>query len=393
MIVSSMRTTPSLSVGRRVRTTARRVLNIRVIVNGETAAGRRLVTGMATFAQHRPDWHLHLDFNPLRIAAHDDAADATLFGSCDAALARRFQSHGRPLVGCLAHVEPLGVPVVRSDDRTIGDLAARYFLERGFERFVFDSMNDRSPAAGLRWEGFDATVRAAGFTAVWRTEAAVVDPLSASVLRGGIGPVAVMTGHDGVGRELMRVLADSRIAIPDEVALLGVDDDEFLCVVEKPTLSSIAIPYERIGHRAAEILSDLLSGGLPPPTPILVPPIGVTTRESTDIVCVDDPRLARALRMIREHACDPCDVSQIALQAGVSRRWLEKEFRKRYNRSPFDAILRVRMDRAKVLLQDPLITLKNIASACGYSHAQNFVSAFRQAAGETPGEHRRRLFG
>jgi LacI family transcriptional regulator len=135
----------------------------------------------------------------------------------------------------------------------------------------------------------------------------------------------------------------------------------------------------------------LLSGAPPPAAPVLVAPIGVTTRGSTDIVCVDDPRLAKALRMIREHACDPCDVKQLAARVGVSRRWLEKEFRARYNRSPFDAILRVRMESAKVLLHDPLIPLKRVASKCGYSHPQNFVTAFRKATGETPGQHRRRL--
>lgn len=374
--------------------TPSRALDIRVIVDGDSAAGRRLATGVAEFARGRPDWYLHLDLNPLGIGSDDSKADGTVYGSHLGALVERFRSGNRPVVGCLAHVEPYGIPVVRVDDRAVGTLAARHFMDRGFERFVFDSLRDRSLAASLRWEGFRDTVQAAGFTAAWRpgeADGALQDPLAASVVRGRREPIALLAGHDAVGREAARALSSQGIAIPDEVAILGVDDDEFQCMFGRPSLSSVAVPYPEIGRRAAELLARMLDGETVPAGPQLVAPTEVRTRDSTDIVCVDDPRLARALRIIREHACAPCDVKQLALQAGVSRRWLEKEFRKRYDRSPFDAILQVRMERAKVLLREPLVPLKRVAAECGYSHPQNFVSAFREAVGETPGEYRHRF--
>lgn len=373
-----------------------RPLVIRVIVDGDSAAGRRLAIGVAEFARKRPDWYLYLDLNPLGIGPHDATADGTVYGSHLGTLVKRFRSGNRPVVGCLAHVESFGIPVVRADNRAVGLLAARHFLERGFERFVFDSLRDRSLAATERWEGFRDAVQAAGFTAVWRPADAarhVSDPLAVAAIRQRREPVALLAGHDAVGREAAHALVANGIAVPDEVAILGVDDDEFQCTIGRPMLSSIVIPYPEIGGRAAELLARMLDGAAVPSAPQLVAPLEIQTRQSTDIVCVDDPRLARALRIIREHACDPCDVKQLALQAGVSRRWLEKEFRKRYNLSPFDAILQVRMERAKVLLRDPLVPLKRVAAECGYSHPQNFVSAFHEAVGETPGGHRRRHLG
>jgi LacI family transcriptional regulator len=297
------------------------------------------------------------------------------------------------VVVCLAHHERPGLPVVRADDGAIGALAARHFLDDGFERFVFDSLGDRSRAARLRWQAFAATVRQAGFQAVWRRPGAGLDPLSVVEVRRARGPLAVFAGHDAVGRDVVRLLAERGLKVPDDAAVLGVDDDAFQCAFSRPTLSSVAVPYREIGQQAAAALAALLEGRRVLASPVLVPPLGVTKRESTDIVCVDDPRLATVLRLIREHACDPWDGKQIATHAGVSRRWLEKEFRRRYDHSPHHAIRGVRMARARVLLRSSTKPLKQVGALCGYRHVQNFVAVFRQDAGETPAAYRERSIG
>ncbi len=362
-----------------------------MIVDGHTAAGRRIVAGVVRFAQEQPAWSLHVDLCPLQIGTADDTADGTVFASRHVALLDRFLSGSRPAVGCLAHVEGVGTPVVRSDDEAIGRLAARYFLERGFERFVYDCMEDRSLAARLRWQGFSAAVGAAGFAARWRRSAAAEpDSLGSASLPEG-GPVAVFAGHDAVARELAREMIRQGIAIPDQVALLGVDDDDLQCLAGRPELSSIAIPYEEIGWQAACLLDGLLAGRRRPAAPFLVPPLQVVTRTSSDIVCTDDPRLSAALRHIREHACDPAGVKHAAAAAHVSRRWLEQQCRRKFGHSPHAAILRVRMERAKVLLRDRTLPLKEVAARCGYPLPQNFNTAFRKTTGISPGAYRRRL--
>lgn len=369
------------------------LLDILVIVDGDTAAGRGIVAGVADCARNHPDWHIHLNLNPLATGPFDSKADAVIYGTPRPGPLPQFIKANRPIVGCRAHAEPFGIPVVHVDNHAVGALAAAYFLERGFTRFVFDSSFDRSPAPMARWEGFRDAVREAGFDAVWRPAKASFgkgDPLAPSAIRSGNSPVAVLMGHDSIGRELAHGLVFRGIAIPYEVAILGVDDDELQCTIGQPPLSSISIPYEEIGCRAAETLHGLLSGKGAEPVS-LVAPGTVRTRASTDIYCLDNSRLSKALQTLREHACDPIGVKELAIASGASRRWLEKVFRSRFGRSPFDAILQVRMEHARALLRDPRLSVKTIAVRCGYGHAQNFVSAFRNANGVTPKEYRRHL--
>jgi LacI family transcriptional regulator len=147
-----------------------------------------------------------------------------------------------------------------------------------------------------------------------------------------------------------------------------------------------------VGFTAALIL-DRLIGGEKIPTEqhfIRVPPLGIVRRLSTDVLAVDDPSLAQAVTFIREHACDPCSVDDVLRHTAVGRRWLERQFALKLNRTPHEEILRVQMDAAKRLLLQPGLPVEDIAARCGFSSAPSLGRAFVRSFQITPAAFRRR---
>ena len=372
---------------------------MRVVIDGTTEAGRRLLRGVMRYARAHTTWALLVEMEPARRKGADWAVDeAVIYASHDAALLAWIRTRDIPIVSCMAHHEPLGLPTVRSDDYAVGAMAAKYFIERGFGNFIFDSTGDVSPAAQLRFKGFADAVAAMGFKAEQHVPETVgtwinwYDHLTER-LAAMPKPVALFFSHDTIARGGADLIAASGLAVPEQVAILGVDDDQLQCEISRPPLSSIAVPYADIGYQAAAVLHSILRGKVPATMsgPVLFKPTGVVTRQSTDIIAFDEPRLAEALRYMREHACDPCSVEDVLSHVLVSRRWLESQFKKRFGRSPHDEITRIRMEHAKRLLHDPHLSLKWIAERAGYGHVQNFVSIFRRTSGLTPAAYRRSL--
>ncbi len=156
-----------------------------------------------------------------------------------------------------------------------------------------------------------------------------------------------------------------------------------------PPLTSVAYDLERIGFEVAALLDRLMSGQSPPEEPVYVEPLGVVTRQSTDTIAISDPKLAAAVRYIREHACDGINVPTVARQAGLSRRALERRFQKYLGRAPHNEILRLQLRRVKSLLTETDLPLKAIAIKAGFARASHLAVIFRKKTGQTPGEYRR----
>jgi len=314
-----------------------------------------------------------------------DNDDATIYASHLTTLLSEIVARKRPIVNCLAHHECANFKTVRANDFNIGKLAAHYFRERGFERFFFYCGRDTSTAAELRSAGFAAVLGEAGHVARKPRLGDSTDRLSDLIgqILSTSKPVALFVSHDHLAREVADALKSFDLRIPEQVAVLGVDNDELQCDISRPPLSSIQVPYEDIGYRAGAVMDDILRGKDVRLDTTLIDPIGVITRQSTAIFAVDDPRLAEALSYIRDHACDPCAVDDVLRNLALSRRWLEVRFNKVFSRTPHEMITVVRMDRARQLLRDPDQTLKEVAQKSGYVHLQNFVSAFRRSVGWT----------
>src|SRR5581483_3121436 len=150
-------------------------------------------------------------------------------------------------------------------------------------------------------------------------------------------------------RDLAAACREADIAVPEHVAIIGVNNDDLLCESAWPPLSSVEADFSRVGYAAARILDRLLTGEslAPEERVVLVPPLGVVKRQSTSTLAISDPNLAAAVRYVREHACDPCTVGDVLREVPVGRRWLERQFTVQLGRSPHDEIARVRIETAQ----------------------------------------------
>jgi LacI family transcriptional regulator len=296
----------------------------------------------------------------------------------------RLQRAGVPVVNVSSALGRGELPSVVSDDLAVGRLGADYFIRRGFRHFAFYSATERQ-FARLRYEGFAGRAREAGFSAV---EIDAAEPLAAAL--GTLPrPLAVMGCNDTAALAVLDQCRGLGIKVPDEVAVLGVDNDDLIQSLAFPPLSSINMATERIGFEAAALLERLIQGHAPAADRTLIPPTGVVTRQSSDLVAIADRDVSDAVRFIGEHSGSPIGVRDVLRVVPMSRRQLERRFRATVGRSVLDEIRRCRVDRARQLLGETELTIPQVAMACGFSTASYFTVVFRRATGATPGVYRR----
>jgi len=177
--------------------------------------------------------------------------------------------------------------------------------------------------------------------------------------------------------------------VPEEMAVIGMDNDEILCELSDPPLSSVVPATFRIGYDAAVLLERMMAGSKPPAKPIHIPPRGIVTRRSTEVLALDDRQLAVGLRFIRDHAFDPITINEVAKVTGMCRRVFERRFAAQMGRSPKAEVLRLRLERVKQLLTDTDWNLAQIAESTGFNYAEYLHTVFTQKTGITPGEFRK----
>jgi LacI family transcriptional regulator len=204
-------------------------------------------------------------------------------------------------------------------------------------------------------------------------------------------PVGILACYDIRAQQLLDVCRELEISVPEEVAVIGVDNDELLCNLCTPPLSSVIPDTLQTGYRAAELLDKLLQGKTISEEATFIEPLGVAARQSTDILAIDDPDLVKALKLIREHASDGINVKDLLREIPLSRRVFEFRFQKLLGCTPHEMLIRTRMDRVKQLLRETDLTLETIAHRSGFAHVEYMTSAFRRHAGMTPGVYRKQV--
>ncbi len=285
------------------------------------------------------------------------------------------------------------------DSDKAGRLAADHFLERGIRRFAFVGAWGNPPWSARRGEGFASQLDKAGLSCN-------VFPLSPTVtrrgwareqvvlgkwLRGFPKPLGVFACDDDRGRQVLEACRGAGLQVPEDVAVVGVDNDELLCELSDPPLSSVALNVEQAGYEAAALLDGLMSGRVREPRRILVEPTYVVTRRSSDVLAVDDRQLARALRFIQDNAARPIAVDDVVRHVGCSRRTLELRFRRMLARSVNHEIQHARLERAKRLLAETDLPVVKIAIAAGFDSPSYLVRLFHRRFGLSPTAYRQRL--
>jgi LacI family transcriptional regulator len=293
------------------------------------------------------------------------------------------------------------IPWVATDDRLVGRMAADYFLDRGFQHFAFYGLNDarfsveRQASFALRLQEWGCELSSLT-TAMSKSKPSTGMPARQALHRWLSKlpkPLAIFACNDSTGRELAEACHEQGLAVPEQIALLGADDDKLLCELAWPPLSSITLPVEQIGFQAASLLQTLMQDPrrAEPAHPILLPPRGVTSRQSSDIFAINDPHIAASLQFIRQHLHKPIGVRDILRQVPVARRTLEQQFRAVLRRSPLQEIRRARLERVQTLLTDTELSMSAIAQRCGFHSPERMSAVFHQELGTSPRAYRRKF--
>jgi LacI family transcriptional regulator len=303
-----------------------------------------------------------------------------------------------------AHPTP-GCAMLCTDPQACAQLAAEHFLNRGFRHFAFCgypgvNFSDERCEHFVQYlgvRGYDVTVfRIPGrrpLVADMRVQEAggeLAESQLVNWLKTLSHPVAVFACNDIRGRQILAACSSAGLAVPDEVAVLGVDNDEVICGLSRPPLSSIQQDAFQLGYEGAAILDGMMAGNPPPEQPILIAPKGMSVRQSSDVLAVEDPDVAIAVRYIRDHACEGGTVEGMVRDLMVSRTSLERHFLKSLGRSPKAEMERVRFERAKQLLTETPYKLERIATMLGFSTPAQFATAFKRYNGCPPSDYRSR---
>jgi LacI family transcriptional regulator len=275
------------------------------------------------------------------------------------------------------------------DDSAIGAAAFTYLRERGFRSFAFCG----HPTVGWSRHRQTAFVSAASEQGLNCMTHLKPDAVSASWVARLPKPVAIFCANDRYGWLAIDACRSMKIRVPEEVVILGVDNDLLLVDLVKPTLSSIESAGFQVGLAAGALLQQLLKKKRPAKFVTTVPTQSIITRHSTEVLAVEDDDVANALRFIREKSSKPIGVDEVVGYVMVSRRNLERKFKNVLGRSILQEIRRVRIDRACTLLRDTSFDMPSIASGCGFASHVRFGTVFRQVMGMAPSTFRRQHRG
>jgi LacI family transcriptional regulator len=374
---------------------------VAVLVDTSTTWGRDLVTGIQNYARTHGPWQTFLEPRgieeriqvPRGWRGHGVVARV---GRPE--MVRDLKALGIPVVNVSGiHLPGADFPRVVSDLTASGGLAARYFLERGYRSFAYFSL------VGLRYvathrEAFASALRKAGHGcavfAVRPRRGAETDwnidlTRLGAWLTGLPRPVAALTWNAGSSRQVLYACQAAGLLVPEDVAILSGTDDRLMCEFSHIPLSGVQVAARQIGQRAAELLDRLMQGAAAPRTDLLVPPLGVTTRQSTDTLAIPDPVLVKAMSFIRASAPQAFRVADVARHAGVSRRLLELKFREKLGRAPAEEIRRAHFERAKELLATTDLPIPDVAQASGFGSPEYLAAVFATRLRTTPLRYRR----
>ena len=296
-----------------------------------------------------------------------------------------------------------GHPRIYYDNAITGRMAAEHFLERGFKHIAYLNRGnywmerERIPSFRQTIEAGGSQYHEIPYYKCFLTTSSL--PLQdyqrahqwlMKALRELPKPVGIAISSDNVSLQLLQACDDANLNVPEEVAVLGCENDPMICDYTPVPLSSIDTNWEYIGFEGAKMLDRLMDGKRVPRKPVLIPPKGVVTRVSTNILAVPDLHIARAVRFIWEHYPESIGTPEIAKAAGLNRRKLERDFRKHLGRSLNEEINQIRIECAKKRLIETNLKIYEVAQQCGFNSIYYFSKTFSRLTGIRPSLYRRR---
>jgi LacI family transcriptional regulator len=386
----------------------REIPKVALLVETSRGFGRDMLRGIARYAQLHGPWSFHItpgDFEQavpkmkqwggtgiIARIPNERVAQAILEADVPTIALGLTDDQQRPN-------NPLSkLSELSSDANEVAQLATDHLLERQLHHFAYVGLEDRAWSQ-RREIAFSARIRKAGFEAhvyrqpvkardrVWEKEQEIL----AAWIQSLPTPLGLFACNDDRGREVLEACRLAELHVPEDVAVLGVDNDEVFCELADPPLSSVALNAETAGYRAAELLDGMMHGRIRKAKRVPVEALGVITRRSTEIIAVNDNDVAAALQFIRREHGKGISVSRVADEVALSRRSLEKRFRETIGRTILEEIQLVRLDRAKRLLQETTYPISKVAEISGFGSTGYFIQFFQQRVGKTPRKFRTEL--
>jgi LacI family transcriptional regulator len=374
--------------------------HIALLIETSLGSGRDILRGIARYVREHEPWSLYHEPHGLEKSVprwlHDWKGDGIIARIQSRRMAKELAATGIPVVDVLGLVPNLRFPLVHVDNAAIGQMAAEHLLDRGLRHFGFFGIQGESWSE-QRYTGFSTAVASIQrqvpvYQLSRDTSGKRSWERAENKLARWIGslpkPVGVLVCSDQRGPQFLEACRRAGLSVPDEVAVIGVDNDEPLCEVCLPPLSSIEAAHTSVGYQAAALLDGLLRGLAAPRKPLLVEPREIIARPSTDVLAVADPIVAAALRLIREQAHTGLKVDALARQLGLSRSVLQRRFRTLLKRSVHQEILGTRIKRARDLIVRTDLPLVQVAERAGFKHQEYMGAVFRARVGKTPAQLR-----
>ncbi|QDV45747.1 Xylose operon regulatory protein [Stieleria neptunia] len=375
-----------------------------LLVETTMAFGRSVLEGISRYRIERQPWSVQLDLRELMAGPpawfRSWDGDGIITRDTTPEMIEIIRETGIPTVNLGDIRDDQTLPSVINDHEAIGRLAASHLADKGIEHFAFAGFSDHHWSsqrltgflAGLAERGVEdpqrVHVHQSGWSSAsqggWQQQQDQIVAWVKSLPR----PIGILACNDFRGQHILEACQTAKVSVPDEIAVLGVDNDHVLCDFCDPPLSSIIPAAERIGYQAAVMLDQMMRGQTPDKLHVQIAPLGIAERLSTDVMAIDDEDVAAAIQMIRFRACEGLTVSDILAEVPIARSSLERRFRQYLGRSPQAEIRRVQIKRACQLLRDTELSLVKISRLTGFKHAEYFSVVFKREVKQTPGRYR-----
>jgi len=374
---------------------------VALLVETSLAPGRDMISGIAQYLREHRRWALY--HRPMGLSEalpswlRHWSGQGIIVRARNREMVRAVKATGLPVVDVLGIVPGSGLPQVHVEDRKVAALVAQHLLQRGFRHFGFFGIPEENWSTWRR-DGFREALgdlaaelqvlevaRDSGF----RNPRSRRQDLLGQWLRDLPKPAGIMVASDQFGPAVLEACLRMGIKVPDEVAVVGVDNDETLCEVCNPPLSSVDAGHRALGYRAAALLDSLMAGEPAPSGTIYVAPGGLFTRLSSDVLATEDRQVAQALRLIRDHACEGWSATEVIERMPLSRSVLQRRFRQETGRSLQEELINVRLKRARQLLLESELPLVEVTLRAGFKHQEYFGATFKARFGKSPAEYRR----
>lgn len=371
------------------------VPKIIIQIEPSRSSGRGLLRGISSYANIHGPWMFYRQpHSYLQTAAtvhlpaffKDIEADGMIGFVANQDIADRILSRKIPAV-LIPTVQPLSraAYTVMDDSPAIGVMGARYLLNKGLKKFAYCGFGTLLGSDEIG-KAFTDSLKQAGFHTysyqppktkkqrLWKYELLLICQWLQSLPK----PIGMMTCNDDRSQNIIEACELVGIKVPDEVAILGVDNDDIICNLAVKPLSSVALNFERVGYRAAELLHRLVRGETVEPQILRVEPTHVVTRQSTDIEAISEPDVAEAVRFIRRRAKQPVQVNEVADAVAMSRRALYDKFMKTLGHSVNEEIQNARLEQIIHLLINTDMPISQIASALGFPSGDHIARYFKR---------------